>query len=487
MIKFLKNTATLGVNNFILVTEALQLIGELQQYEKLISRDKTFNGKLGVISNPIAYGDSIIYFVGCGTIKLDKIRSQFTAIGGAIVNNAHKNKLSQVEIFIDHEIEKINQAAAYLAEGITMRNYKYCDLFVEKKKDNEIQLQNIIIHLEDVQTSQENFTRFESLANAVNFTRNLVSKPGNILTPEIFANLCLEELQSLGVKVTILNEVEMEKLGMGSLLAVGQGSINKPKLVVLEWFGKSDTTDVLAILGKGVTFDSGGISLKPSNNMADMKYDMSGAAVVAGVLKTIASQKYPCNLVGVLGLVENMPSGSAQRPGDVVKSMSGKTIEVENTDAEGRMVLADVLWYAQTYYNCHTVIDLATLTGAIVVALGDQFAGLFTNHDELGNQLLEAGQVVNELLWKMPVTSHYDSRINSEVADMRNTGRLSGAGATTGAQFLQRFLKNDTIKWAHLDIAGVSWTSNGELTQGLKGATGFGVRLLEEFIKRHAL
>jgi leucyl aminopeptidase len=482
MIKFIKNTKKLAKVNFILVSNDLQLTDDLVQYNHLINHDVNFKGNTGSISNPISYDNCILYFVGCGSIKDGLNRGQINSIGGSIVAFANRNKLSQIDIFLESKIAKIDSIALYLAEGIKLRNYKYTELFVQKKNDNELYLKEVLLYLNEPEETGLDFLRFDQLIDGVNFTRDLISKPGNVLTPEIFANLCLD-LEKIGIKVKILDEDAMKKLGMGSLLAVAQGSENKPKMVLLEWLGGTKDQEFLAIVGKGVTFDSGGINLKPSNNIADMKYDMSGAAVVAGIVKVVASQKLPLNIIGVLGLVENMPSGMAQRPGDVVTSMSGQTIEVENTDAEGRMVLADLLWYVQNYYNCHSIIDLATLTGAIVVALGDQFAGLFTNNDNLNKKLVEAGNEVNELLWRMPLSRHYDSRINSEIADMRNTGRLPGAGATTGAQFIQRFLKNPEISWAHLDIAGVVWTSNGELTQGLKGATGFGVRLLEEFIQ----
>jgi len=483
MIKFVQKTDKLAKITFILLGTELKLTGDLAKYNNLISLDSNFKGKLGAISNPISYCDSIIYFVGCGDIKTNTTRGQINSIGGSIAAMSNRQKLLKIDIFLDEEVEKIESFSLYLAEGIKLRNYKYTKLFAKTKEENKLFLQEAILYLDNPQKATENFTqRYEKIIDAVHFTRDLVSKPGNILTPEIFANLCLD-LQKLGIKVTILDQDVMQNLGMGSLLAVAQGSENKPQVVILEWWGNSKSQETFAFVGKGVTFDSGGINLKSSSNISDMKYDMTGAAVVTGLLQAVASQELPYNLVGILGLVENMPSGSAQRPGDVVTSMSGQTIEVENTDAEGRMVLADLLWYVQSHYNCHSIIDLATLTGAIVVALGDQFAGLFANQDNISNKLIEAGNKVNELLWRMPLTAHYDGRINSKVADMRNTGRLPGAGATTGAQFLQRFLKNPDTNWAHLDIAGVAWTSNGELTQGLEGATGFGVRLLEEFIR----
>jgi leucyl aminopeptidase len=384
---------------------------------------------------------------------------------------------------LSESINDVQTAAAYVAEGIKLRNYKFVKHYFNKKKDHELTLKSVNIFSNHSEEASKVFDRYSATVDGVILTRDLITEPGNVIYPESFAEKCLE-MQKFGLKVKVLTSKEMAALGMGALLGVAQGSVNDARLVVLEWWGdaRGNSIPPLALVGKGVTFDTGGINLKSSSHIAEMKYGMGGAGVVAGVMQSLAQQKVQKNVVGLLGLVENMPSGSAQRPSDVVISMSGQTIEVDNTDAEGRLVLADVIWYSQTEYNCQTIIDLATLTGAISIALGDEYAGLFSNNEELQEQLIKSGKEVNELLWRMPLSEHYDSRINSEIADMRNTGRISGAGATTAAQFLQRFLKDTNRKWAHLDIAGVTWTTNGELTNGLKGATGFGVRLLENFI-----
>jgi len=463
-----------------------------QSISAFIAHDKIFKGKAGSISTAILQGNEggIILIVGIG--DANKIsRKQLQSVGANIAGKLNKKKINEAEIFVEENlisenIQDVQTAAVYIAEGIKLRNYKFTKHFFDKKKDNELTLNSVKILVNNHHKAEKQFERYEITADGVSLTRDLISEPGNIIYPESFAKKC-SELETFGLKVRILGQDEMAILGMGSLLAVAQGSASTPRLVAIEWWGDPKGREVapLAVIGKGVTFDSGGINLKSSSHIADMKYDMGGAGVVTGLMHAIAGQKLQKNVVGLLGLVENMPSGTAQRPGDVVTSMSGQTIEVDNTDSEGRMVLADVMWYAQKEYDCHTLIDLATLTGAVVVALGDEFAGLFSNNDELANDLIKSGKEVNELLWRMPLSEHYDGRINSDIADMRNTGRLSGAGATTAAQFLQRFLKDKNRRWAHLDIAGVTWTTNGELTNGLKGATGFGVRLLENFIHQY--
>jgi leucyl aminopeptidase len=277
----------------------------------------------------------------------------------------------------------------------------------------------------------------------------------------------------------VLGKAEMTKLGMGALLGVGQGSANESQLVVMQWKGNPKSKDKpLAILGKGVTFDTGGISIKPAAGMEDMKWDMGGSAVVIGLMRALAGRKAKVNVVGVVGLVENMPSGTAQRPGDVVRSMSGQTIEVINTDAEGRLVLADALWYTQQRFKPEFMIDLATLTGAIIIALADQHAGLFSNNDQLSDRLIAAGKATGEPLWRFPLTDEYDKMINSDIADMQNVGGR-GAGSITAAQFLLRFVNK--VPWAHLDIAGMAW-SKADKPITPKGATAFGVRLLNRFL-----
>ena len=290
------------------------------------------------------------------------------------------------------------------------------------------------------------------------------------------------KLTKLGIEVQVLDEKQMEKLGMGALLGVAQGSANKPRLVAMSWKGAPRAKDKrpVAFCGKGVTFDTGGISIKPSGGMEDMKWDMGGAGVVIGLMRALAARKAKVNAVGVVGLVENMPSATAQRPGDVVTTMSGQTAEVINTDAEGRLVLADAMWWCQEKFKPSAVIDLATLTGAIIISLGSEYAGLFANDDKLSDQITAAGKAVGEHVWRLPLGEGYDRDINSEIADMKNVGGGRAAGSITAAQFLQRFIKNGT-PWAHLDIAGVTWSKKDKPTVP-KGGTAFGVRLLDRFV-----
>jgi len=311
-------------------------------------------------------------------------------------------------------------------------------------------------------------------------TRDLVSEPGNILHPDEYAKR-LKSLKKDGLKINIFDKKKLKKLGMFSLLGVGMGSVRGSYLVTIEWKGAKNNSRPLAFVGKGVTFDTGGYSLKPARFMEDMTYDMAGSAAVVGLMKTLALRKAKINAVGVVGLVENMVSGVAQRPGDIVKSYSGKTIEVLNTDAEGRLVLADALTYTEKKFKPKFIIDLATLTGAIIVSLGSEYAGLFSNDDNLSKKIIKAGKKVDEKLWRMPLHKNYDKLINSKNADMQNINYVGGAGSTTAAQFLQRFIINKT-PWAHLDIAGMAFSKyGGSLNSG--GATGFGVRLLNQLVE----
>jgi leucyl aminopeptidase len=288
-------------------------------------------------------------------------------------------------------------------------------------------------------------------------------------------------LSSLGLDVEVLDPRQLHDIGMHSLLAVGQGSARPSRVVVMQWRGAGDAAP-LGFIGKGVTFDTGGISIKPAAGMGDMKWDMAGAGVVIGLMRLLAARKAKVNAVGIVGLVENMPSGTAQRPGDIVQSLSGQTIEVLNTDAEGRLVLADVLWYCQDRFKPKLMVDLATLTGAVIVALGHDYAGLFANDDELAERLMAAGKAVDELLWRLPLADSYDRAINTDAADVKNIAGDRAAGSIIGAQFLKRFVNN--VPWAHLDIAGVAWSKKDAPTVP-KGATAFGVRLLDRFVAEH--
>ncbi|KAJ6644968.1 putative cytosol aminopeptidase [Pseudolycoriella hygida] len=338
------------------------------------------------------------------------------------------------------------------------------------------------ISLENKLDAEELFKDKKSLAEAIFFARDIINEPANIKTPQTYSEKILEYLEPLGIEVTIIGEREMKNLGMGALLGVGQGSQNESKLVVMKYDGADDKASPIAFVGKGVTFDTGGISLKPSANMGEMKYDMAGSAAVVGSLIALARRKAVVNVVGVVGLVENMPSGNAQRPGDIVTTMSKKTVEVLDTDAEGRLVLADAICYVQEKFRPRCVIDLATLTGAIVIALGKTYAGCFANNDELANQLIAAGNKVNEKLWRMPLHKDFSEMIKSDVADIANINtQAKGANSSTAAHFIEHFVKED-VAWAHLDIAGVAYSKTVSSISS-KGAVGYGVSLLNQFIK----
>ena len=360
--------------------------------------------------------------------------------------------------------------------GLKLKSYEF-NKYKTKKEKKTI---NINIYVDKVKSSSQNQLKFKALEEGSFFARDLVSEPGNILHPDEYAKR-INSLKKIGLKINIYDEKKLKKLGMNALLGVGQGSIRGSYLVTMEWNGAKNNSAPLAFVGKGVCFDTGGYSLKPAKFMEDMTYDMAGSATVVGLMMNLALRKSKINAVGVVGLVENMVGGNAQRPGDIVKSYSGKTIEILNTDAEGRLVLADALTFTEKKFKPKFMIDLATLTGAIIVSLGSEYAGLFSNNDELSKKLLNAGEKVNEKLWRMPLHKNFDKLINSKNADMQNINYVGGAGSTTAAQFLQRFIINKT-PWAHLDIAGMAFSKyGGALNSG--GATGFGIRLLNQVIE----
>ena len=368
--------------------------------------------------------------------------------------------------------------AAAIASGIVLKSYRFDKYRTQEKPAAKPKLKSVAMATSAVSAARNAYGTREAVNAGVMLTRDLVSEPANVLTPKAFAEIA-KGLAGRGLKVKVLGPKDMEKLGMGALLGVAQGSVNEPRVVVYEWKGGSKNDSTLAFVGKGVCFDSGGISLKPGQGMWDMKWDMGGAGVVTGLMKALSGRKAKVNVVGVIGLVENMPDGKAQRPGDVVTSADGQTIEVLNTDAEGRLVLADALWYVQEHFKPNLIVDLATLTGAIIAALAEHYAGLFSNDDDLSAQLTAAGQAVNERLWRMPMGPEYDKLINSPIADMKNLGGRY-AGSTTAAQFLGRFVRKGT-PWAHLDIAGVTWAESARALSP-KGGTGYGVRLLNRFV-----
>jgi leucyl aminopeptidase len=370
------------------------------------------------------------------------------------------------------------RAAAHLALGARLRSWRF-DKYRTTMKD-KAKPTLAAFDVFGAEGADAFYVPMAAVADGNARTRELVSEPANILYPESFVAHS-KDLKSLGIELTVLGEAEMAKLGMGALLGVAQGSVRKPRLMAMRWngLGKKNAGTPVVLIGKGVTFDTGGISLKPPGGMEDMKWDMGGAGTVTGAMHALAARKAKAHVVGIVGLVENMPDGNAQRPGDVVTTMDGQTVEVINTDAEGRLVLCDVIAWAQKVYKPEVIVDLATLTGAIIVSLGHEHGGLFANDDGLSDQLTNAGKAVGEPLWRMPLGSAYDKLIDSQIADIKNVGPREG-GSITAAQFIQRFIKPG-VKWAHLDVAGVVWSSK-PTTLADKGATGFGVRLLDRFI-----
>jgi len=407
-------------------------------------------------------------------------------IGGALFSYIKKFKdIKKVEFYVDSLDFDKEKTAKFFSEFIfgfsltsyTFNKYKTLD---KDKINKKIDFKIITSHKQKMEVHHK---YCDAIKEGIFLTRDLVSEPPNVLSPKAYVSK-IKKLSKLGLKIKAYGEKELKKLGLNALLGVGQGSANETYLVTIEWNGKKQTEKKpLAFVGKGVCFDTGGISLKPAKFMEEMKYDMAGSAVVIGLLKSFALRKAKINAVGVVGLVENMPGSNAQRPGDIVKSYSGKTIEVLNTDAEGRLVLADALSFTEKKYKPKFIIDLATLTGAIIVSLGEEYAGLFSNNDELSKKIFKASENVNEKVWRLPLHKNYDKLMDSKIADVQNINYVGGAGSITAAQFLQRFILNKT-PWAHLDIAGMAFSKKAaNLNPG--GATGFGVSLLNNLVKEY--
>lgn len=443
-----------------------------------------FEGNQGQsVSIPAPVGSRLdaVLIVGLGEAKaVDGLALQ--ALGGRVYSAIARSGSKSAAICVDSirgcKLEA-GQMAAEVALGARLRAYRFDKYRTKKNKDSLPTIKALTVRGPAAAQARKLFSPMDKVADGVFLTRNLVSEPANILYPETLAKEA-RKLSGLGVKVEVLHEKQMTKLGMGALLGVGQGSIRPSRLVVMQWNGAARKTDQpIAFIGKGVTFDTGGISIKPAGGMEDMKWDMGGSGVVIGLMKALAGRRARVNVVGVAGLVENMPGSNAQRPGDVVTSMSGQTIEVLNTDAEGRLVLADALHYCNTRFKPKFMVDLATLTGAIIIALGNDRAGLFSNDDGLAKAIFDAGAAVGEPIWRLPLGDDYDKMLKSEIADMANISGGRGAGSITAAQFLQRFV-GDT-PWAHMDIAGVTWSKKDAATVP-KGGTGYGVRLLDRMI-----
>jgi len=414
-----------------------------------------------------------IYLV---SIKKDLKASEIESLGAKFYGLINRKKKIDCYVNSDTINSGVENFIGYFLHGLKLKSYEF-NIYKSKKDKKNISI-NVFGNKNKISSNSK--LKFKALEEGTFFARDLVSEPGNILHPDEYAKR-ISSLKKFGLKISIYDDKKLKKLGMNALLGVGQGSIRGSYLVIMEWNGARNNSKPLAFVGKGVCFDTGGISLKPAKFMEDMTYDMAGSATVVGLMKNLALRKAKINAVGVVGLVENMPGGNAQRPGDIVKSYSGKTIEILNTDAEGRLVLADALTFTEKKFKPKFIVDLATLTGAIIVSLGSEYAGLFSNDDKLSKQLLKAGEKVDEKLWRMPLHKNFDKLINSKNADMQNINYVGGAGSTTAAQFLQRFILNKT-PWAHLDIAGMAFSKyGGALNSG--GATGYGVRLLNKLIE----
>ncbi|MEZ5849473.1 MAG: leucyl aminopeptidase [Hyphomicrobiaceae bacterium] len=412
----------------------------------------------------------------------------WTRLGGVIYRQVAQRTTPAASVLIEGVGVHEGEVAAWIAEGVLLAAYtftKYRTRRGEENGDNgasQKAVTRIDIHCADPAAAEAAFEARRAVTEGVYLARDLVNEPANALGPVEFADR-LARLAIPGLEVEVLGLDELKALGMGALMAVGQGSVREARVVVMQWHGAKKARakqQPLCFVGKGVCFDTGGISMKPAAGMEDMKGDMGGAACVSGLMLALARRKAPVNAVGIVGLVENMPSGNATRPGDIVTSMSGQTIEVLNTDAEGRLVLADLLWYIQDRFKPRFIIDLATLTGAIMVALGKEHAGLFANNDKLARELAEAGTVTGEKVWRMPLAPAYDKLIDSKTADMKNIGGRFG-GAITAAQFLQRFIRSGDTPWAHLDVAGVAMDS-GRTEINQSWGSGWGVRMLDHLV-----
>lgn len=440
-----------------------------------------FSGKSSTNITILAPDEALdkLVLIGCGNLN-ESDENQWMNIGGRIASLAGtSDKITVVTQTADDQDDINPEAVAAMAAGTKLRSYQFDDYLTKGREADKKSKKSLKITFgtESLAPTKKAHERLDGITDGVLLARQLVNEPANVLGPVEFAKEA-SKLKKLGVKVEILGEPEMKKLGMGALLGVGVGSEKPSRMAIMKWDGGKKGDQPLAFVGKGVVFDTGGISIKPAGGMEDMKGDMGGAAAVTGLMHALAARKAKANVVGIIGLVENMPDGKAQRPGDIVKSMSGQTIEIINTDAEGRLVLADALWYCQKRFKPKFMINLATLTGAILVALGKEYAGIFSNNDELAKNLYEAGLATDEKVWRLPLGDPYDKLIDTKNADMKNSGgRL--AGSITAAQFLQRFVNE--VPWIHIDVAGMAMASKKTpISQGW--ASGYGVRLLDKLV-----
>lgn len=435
-----------------------------------------FDGESGAIVETFVDQDGTarrILLIGTGAGS----EMDYEKAGGALTGRLATSGVTQASVDFASAGASA-KAVARFAAAAAQRSWRH-DIYRTKLPEKaKPTLTSIVLH-NTTEGSEAAWAPQKALTEGLELTRTLVAEPPNVIYPESFVAKVVAEVEGLGLEVTVLGEDEMHALGMGALLGVSQGSVKNAQLLALKWSGKGAGDPDLALVGKGVTFDTGGISLKPGAGMEDMKWDMGGAGAVVGAMKAIAGRKAKANVIGVCGLVENMPDGNAIRPGDVLTSMSGQTIEVLNTDAEGRLVLCDALTWVQRTHRPKTIVDLATLTGAMIISLGNEHGGCFANDDSLAEQLLAAGKASGDLLWRFPMSDAYNKLIDSPIADMKNVGPR-GAGSITAAQFLLRYIETG-VKWAHLDIAGMVWSDKAGPNYE-KGATGYGVRLLDRFV-----
>jgi leucyl aminopeptidase len=435
-----------------------------------------FDGEPGTIAESyVAAGGSTARVLLLGIGSGDD--AAYERAGGALTGRLLTSGVAAVAVDLTGS-GATAEAAARFAAGAAQRGWRYDVYRTKLAADSRPTLVDVTI-VGAPEGTDTAWARRDAVTQGLALTKTLVTLPANILYPESFVEMVTKEVEGLGLEVTVLDEAAMAELGMGALLGVSQGSPREARILALRWNGAGEGDPALALVGKGVTFDTGGISIKPAAGMEDMKWDMGGAGAVAGAMKALALRKAKVNVVGVMGLVENMPDGHAQRPGDVVTSMSGQTIEVINTDAEGRLVLCDCITWVQKTYKVKTIVDLATLTGAMIVSLGNEMGGVFANDDALADSLLAAAKASGDALWRFPLGAAYDKLIDSPIADMKNVGPRGG-GSITAAQFIQRFV-DEGVTWAHLDIAGMVWSDKDGPTWG-KGATGYGVRLLDRFV-----
>ena len=454
---------------------------ELEPVLAEAARTSRFSGKAGqLFEGFVERGGQVVRvaLAGIGSPTDKDRRSAIERAGAAVAAKYLASGEKQLAFDLAGAGLSANETASLLV-GAQLRSWRH-DVYRTKQKDEQKKSLVTIAVVGAAEGAQEAWQREAAVVEGVEFTKELVTEPANVVYPEAFVERCEARMEGTGIAFRILDESEMRALGMGALLGVAQGSARAPRVLAMEWRGGDEGSRPVVFVGKGVTFDSGGISIKPAAGMEDMKWDMGGAGAVAGTMLALALRKAKANVIGVCGLVENMPDGKAQRPGDVVTSMSGQTIEVINTDAEGRLVLCDALTWAQKEYSPSAIVDLATLTGAIIGALAHEYAGLFSNDDGLAEKLTAAGTATGDKLWRFPMGPPYDKQLDSAIADMKNVGNRFG-GSITAAQFLKRYIDKGTL-WAHLDIAGTVWTDKPGATWD-KGATGFGVRLLDRFVR----